>query len=398
MSIYLDHNATTPLRPEVWEAMRAVEFADEPAANPSSTHRRGLSAARALKAAREQLAEAIGAHPTDIVFTGGGSEAINQALKGVAWALPAKRGFVTTAIEHHAVLHSMDWLASQGARVTTLPVNLKCLVDPAAVAEAIGPDTALVSVMMVNNEVGAIEPVREIGAICRERGVLYHVDAVQALGKLPVNVEEIGCDLLSLSAHKLYGPKGVGALYIREGTPLAPLIHGGRQEAGLRAGTQNVAGIVGFGEAIRLAGAEREANWAHALEVREQFLRLPRELNAVRINGDPASVVPHCISLTLLYCDAMALSTNLSVRGICVSVGSACTSGDVIPSHVLKAMGLSDQAAFCTIRLTSGHDTTVEEAGAAIDAIIELAEMLREVTMPEDIGKCTEDCPCFLTA
>lgn len=399
MSIYLDHHATTPLRPEVWEAMQRVERGDELHTNPSSTHKAGLTAARAVKVAREQLAGSIGARPEEILFTGGGSEAINLAIKGVAWSRPSGRNhFVSTRIEHHAVLHTLQWLEGQGYPVTLAPVDLKCRVSPEAVAEAIRPETALVSVMLVNNEVGSIQPVAEIGRVCRERGVLLHVDAVQALGKLPVSVEELGCDLLSVSAHKVYGPKGVGALYVRPGTPLVPLIHGGRQESGLRAGTQNVAGIAGFGEAVRLADTDREASWQHALAIREQFLRLPRELNAVRINGDPANVVPHCVSLTLLYCDAMTLSTNLSVRGIYVSVGSACTSGDVIPSHVLTAMGLSDQAAFCTIRLTSGRDTRVEDAGHAIDVIQELAAMLREVTMPEDIGKCTEDCPCFLTA
>lgn len=399
MTAYLDNNATTPLRPEVWDAMARVEFGPEQTGNPSSTHRPGLAASRMVREAREVVARTIGADIEEIVFTGGGSEAINHALKGAVWASRKDRKhIVTTAVEHHAVLHAVEWLATQGCELTVVPVSLKCRVDPAAIAEAIRPDTALVSVMAVNNEVGTIQPVEEIGAICRERGVLYHVDAVQALGKLPLDVERIGCDLLSVSAHKLGGPKGVGALYIRKGTPLAPLIHGGRQESQRRGGTHNVAGIVGFGEATRLAEEERSAVLERWGELRGVLQRLPKELNAVRINSDPALTLPNCISATFLYCDGMALATNLSMRGIYVSTGAACSSGNVEPSHVLKAMGLSDLAAYCTIRFSLGYGTTRDECEEAVRVTKELVELLREVTMPEDIGRCTEDCPCFLTA
>lgn len=399
MGIYLDHNATTPLRPEVWEAMAAVEFGAPWTGNPSSVHEAGLGAFRRLAAAREQLAAGLGAQPGEIVFTGGGSEAINLALKGAAWARGADRPhFVSTRAEHHAVLHSLEWLQhAHGARVTLLPVDERCLLEPAAVAEAIEPDTVLVSVMMVNNETGAIQPVAEVGALCRERGVLLHVDAVQALGKLPVDVEEIGCDLLSCAAHKLGGPKGVGALYVREGTRLAPLVHGGPQEGQLRAGTQNVQGAVGFAEAVRLAEQEREGNRARWLELRTILHRPVDELDAVRLNSAPDVTVPNCVNLTFMYCDGMALATNLSARGVWVSTGSACTAGDLAPSHVLQAMGLSDLAALSSVRFSMGRATTREEVEQAAAITAETVARLRLLTAPEDIGKCGDDCPCFVT-
>ena len=397
MSIYLDHNATTPLRPEVWEAMAAVEFAVPWSANPSSVHEPGLAAYRRLAAAREQIAACLGAQPGEFVFTGGGSEAINLALKGARWACGADRPhLVSTRAEHHAVLHALEWLEGTGARVTLLPVDERCLVAPAAVAEAIAPDTVLVSVMMVNNETGAIQPVAEIGALCRERGALFHVDAVQAVGKLPVDVEEIGCDLLSCSAHKLGGPKGVGLLYVREGTRLAPLVHGGPQEGHLRAGTQNVQGAVGFAEALRLAEQEREENWAWWLELREVLHGLADELDAVRLNSAPEVTVPNCVNMTFMYCDGMALATNLSARGVWVATGSACTAGDLAPSHVLQAMGLSDTAALSSVRFSMGRTTTRAEVEQAAAVAGETVERLRLVTAPEDIGKCGDDCPCFV--
>lgn len=399
MTIYLDHNATTPLRREVWEAMAAVEFGDTPRANASSVHRLGLATRRHLTAAREVVAQVLGAAPGEIVFTGGGSEAINLALKGAVWASDRLHPhLVTTAVEHHAVHHALDWLATQGCAITRCPVDVTGRVAPQAVAEAITKDTLLVSVMLVNNEVGTIQPVAEIGALCRERGVLFHVDAVQGVGKLPVNVEAIQCDLLTLSAHKLQGPQGVGALYVRAGTPLAPLVHGGPQESRLRAGTENVAGMVGCAEALRLAEGEREDNLARWRELREILYRLPRELDAVRVNSHPDLTVPNCVNMTFMFCDSMALMMNLSMNGIMVSSGSACTAGDLKPSHVLKAMGLSDKAAYGAVRFSMGRQTTAEELEAAVAVTKEIVENLRLVTKPEDIGQCKDDCPCFLTA
>jgi cysteine desulfurase len=398
MSIYLDYNATTPLRPEVWEAMEAVERGPALQTNPSSTHKAGLAAAKTVKEAKASVASHLGAEPDEIVFTGGGSEAINLAIKGRVWdAGPKGAHVITSAVEHHAGLHACLWLQSQGVEVSVLPVGMDGRLDPAAVEEALRPETCLVSLMHVNNEIGTIQPVAEVGRICRDRGVAFHVDAVQALGKVPVNVQDIGCDLLSVSAHKLYGPKGTGALYVRRGTGIQPLIHGGRQEGGLRAGTQNVAGIAGMAEAVRLAEDEREEFWQRAWRHRERLHRLPEELNAVRFNGSSEHQVPHCVSVTFLFCDAMGLATNLSMRGIYVSTGSACSSGDVTPSHVLKAIGLSDQAAFGTLRFSTGRTTTEEELEKAVEATKEIVDMLREITMPEDIGVCDEDCPCFLT-
>ncbi len=396
--IYLDHNATTPLRPEVWEAMGQVEFGSEVSRNPSSLHQAGAVARRTLRGAREQLATALGAGPDEIVFTGGGSEAINLALKGAVWATDRERPhIITTRVEHHATLHALEWLATRGVEVTLLDVDATCRVDPEAVAAAIGPRTLLVSVMGVNNEVGAIQPVAAIGALCRERGVLLHVDAVQAVGRLPVDVDDMSCDLLSCSAHKLGGPKGVGALYVRRGTALTPLVHGGPQERGLRAGTENVAGIVGFSEALRLALAEREGNWERWRGLRELIYALPREMNAVRVNSHPDSTVPNCVNVTFMFCDGVSLVANLSARGVCVSTGSACTAGSLAPSHVLKAMGLSDLAAHGAIRFSMGTGTTHEELRQAVAMTRDIVERLRLITMPEDIGQCGDDCPCFVT-
>jgi len=398
MSIYLDSNATTPLRPEVWEAMGRVEFGPDMIRNPSSTHKAGLAAKRAMRAARERIAGALGAAPEEVLFTGGGSEAINLALKGAVWAAEGARTHViSTQVEHHAGVHALEWLETQGVEATLVPVDPTGRVDPEAVRAAFRPNTGLVSVMYVNNEVGTIQPVEEIGAVCREKGVPFHVDAVQAFGKLPVDVNRVQCDLLSCSAHKLGGPKGVGALYVRKGTALAPLVHGGPQEHHLRAGTENVQGIVGFGEAVRLALEEQEQNWAKWVELREELYRLPKELDAVRCNSHPDLTVPNCVNATFMYCDGMTLSTNLSSKGIYVSTGSACTAGDMNPSHVLTAMGLSDRAAHGAIRFSMNWATTREELTQTVDLTKQLVERLRLITMPEDIGKCGDDCPCYVT-
>jgi cysteine desulfurase len=398
MTIYLDHNATTPMRPEVWDAMASVEFGHELRGNPSSVHRVGVAKMRTMAGARHTVASILGAQDKEIVFSGGGSEAINLALQGAVRASGKPHPhLISTAVEHHAVLHALDCLASQGSAVTLCTVDVTGRVDPRAVADAITPDTLLVSVMFVNNEVGTIQPVQEIGAICRKRGVLFHIDAVQAMGKVPVNVSELQCDLLSFSAHKFSGPQGVGGLYVREGTPLAPLVHGGPQEWKLRAGTQNIAGIVGLAEALRLAEQEREGNLQRWRELREILYRLPRELDAVRVNSHPDLTLPNTVNMTFMYCDGMTLCMNLSMRGICVSTSSACTAGDLSPSHVLKAMGLSDMAAHGAVRFSMGRTTTAEEIEQTVEVTKEIVTNLRLVTHPDDIGKCKDDCPCFLT-
>lgn len=397
MIAYLDHNATTPLRPEVWEAMARVEFGEEMVRNPSSVHKAGITAHRVVAGAHEALAQAIGASPDEIIVTGGGSEAINLALKGTVWASERERPhIIASVVEHHAVLHALEWLQTQGVDVTLLPVDIRGQVAPEAVAEAIGPRTALVSLILVNNETGFIQDVEQIGALCRERSVPLHLDGVQALGKIPLDVDALPCDLMSCSAHKIGGPKGVGMLYARQGTALSPLVHGGPQERRLRAGTENVQGMVGFAEAVRLALEERDETWARWIELRETLYRLPREINVVRVNSDPGRSVPNCVNISFMFCDGMTLTTNLSARGVYASTGSACTAGDLAPSHVLKGMGLSDKAAHGAVRFSMGRGTTQEELEYAVETTRTLVKRLRLVTAPEDIGKCKDDCPCFL--
>ena len=399
MTIYLDHNATTPLRPEVWEAMARVEFGDEPRGNPSSVHKIGVNAARLLQQCRETVAGALGAEAGEVLFAGGGTEAINLALKGAVGASGREAPhLVSSPTEHHAVLHALSGLSgTRGCPVTLCPVDNRGLLDPGVLAAALRPDTLLVSVMHVNNEVGTIQPVSEIGRLCQERGLLFHVDAVQSAGKLPVKVADLHCDLLSLSAHKFGGPQGVGALFVRRGTPLAPLIQGGPQEAKLRAGTQNLAGIVGLATALELAEKERESRLQRWRELREILYRLPRELEAVRVNSHPNATLPNVVNMTFMYCDGMSLCMNLSLRGICVSTSSACTAGDLQPSHVLKAMGLSDRAAHGAVRFSMGRQTTAEELEETVAVAKKIVPQLRLLTRPEDIGKCKDDCPCFLT-
>ncbi len=383
MAVYLDNNATTPLRPEVWEAMARVEFGPDMLRNPSSLHQAGIAAHRAVTAARAQVAAALGASPDEVVFTGGGSEAINLALKGaVSASKVATPHVVSTTIEHHAVLHALDYLRPLGVDTTLVAVDSRGVVDPAAIADAIADRTTLVSVMHVNNETGAIQPVEEIGAICRERGVLFHVDAVQAVGKLVVDVQAIGCDLLSCSAHKLGGPKGVGALIVRAGTPLVPLVHGGSQERGLRAGTENVQGMVGFATAVALAEDERERNWAHWLSLRKTLYRLLDEIPNVRLNSDPDCTVPNCVNMSFAGCDGMNLAMNLSAKGVYVSTGSACTAGDIAPSHVLKALGLSDDEAKSAVRFSMGTATTPAHVERAVDATKAIVGRMRAVARP----------------
>jgi cysteine desulfurase len=396
MGIYLDHNATTPVRPEVVEAMRECWGMDSPLRNPSSVHKLGRQARARVAQARAAIAEALGAQPSEIVFTGGGSEAINLALKGVYFASEAARPhIVTTQIEHPAVLQTCRWLERRGCRVTYVPVDNQGMAYADEAIAAIGPDTILVSVMHANNEVGTIQPVCEIGAAARERGVPFHVDAVQTVGKVPVSVDELNCDLLSASAHKIHGPQGVGALYVREGTLLEPLIHGGGQERGLRAGTENVPGICGFAEAVRLALEEMDANRRRSLRHRAQLLRLLRELPAVHLNGHPTQVLPHTVSLSFMYIDGMALALNLSLRGIYVSNASACHSHSLEPSHVLLAMGLTERAAHGAVRFSLGASNTDEEIDTVVEEVLKLVAKLRIATAPEDIGQCKDDCPCF---
>jgi len=373
-AIYMDYNATTPLRAEVREAMSP--YLDEAFGNASSIHTFGRWAAKGLNRAREQVSEALGCRPEEVVFTGGGTEADNQAIKGVAYAYRGKGDhIITTQIEHHAVLHTCQYLEAQGFRVTYLPVDGYGIVDPDDVKEAITGRTILISVMHANNEVGTIQPLAEIGHIARENRVLFHTDAIQAFGKLPTRVDELGVDLLSLSAHKIYGPKGVGALYVRQGTRLDPLLHGGHHEHNRRAGTENVAGIVGLGQAAELALAEIEEEAGRLASLRERLWhRIVANVEGVRRNGHPTQALPNTLNVCFGYIEGESIVLGLDMKGIALSSGSACTAGALDPSHVLLAMGLEPGIAQGAIRFSLGRGNTAEQVDhvvAALQGIIE---------------------------
>jgi cysteine desulfurase len=395
--VYLDYNATTPVDPEVREAM--LPFLGEEFGNPSSVHPLGRRARRAVEQARQQVAELLNASdPSEIIFTSGATEANNMALLGATLFAGHKTGhIVTTQIEHPCVMGVCQFLERWGFRVTYLPVDRQCRVPPESVLDALTDDTLIVSVMLANNETGTVQPVAEIAQLVKERrpDVLVHTDAVQAIAKVPVDVQALGVDLLSISAHKFYGPKGIGALYIRSGTKLEPLLWGGHQEHGMRAGTENVAGIVGLGKAAEIARRDFEVVTQHLWRLREKFLRLIDELPMTRLNGHRQFTLPSTANVCLLGADALAVQANLSQRGVCVSVGSACSSGSLKPSHVLRAMGLSELAAFCSVRFSWGKFTTEDDIDYAVEQTKEVVTLLREITLPEEIGVCDENCPCF---
>ena len=371
MAIYLDHAATTPLRREVLDTM--LPYLTEHFGNPSSIHAAGRRARQGLDEARETVAALIGAKPREIVFTGSGSEADNLALKGAAWAASARgRHVITTAIEHKAVLQSCAVLERQGFDVTYLSPDALGRVEPGAVDEAITDRTVLVSVMAANNEVGTIQPITEIGNVCRGRGVLYHVDAIQATPFLPIDVDAWQADLLSLSAHKLYGPKGVGALFVRRGTALLPQVQGGAQERQRRAGTENVAGIVGFARAFALVAADGTARAdenARQSALRDRLLAGLTALGGVHATGHPTERLPNSASVVVDGVEGGDLVAALDLAGLQASTGSACTTGSVEPSHVLLALGLDEEVARGSLRLTTGRGTTEQEIASALDIL-----------------------------
>jgi len=385
--IYLDHAATTPVRPEALEAM--LPFFSERFGNPSTLYRLGQDARKALEDARETVAQVLGCRPSEVVFTGGGTEADNLAIKGVALALQPRGGghIVTTAIEHHAVLHPCHQLERMGFRVTYLPVDRHGWVDPDAVARAITEDTFLVSVMYANNEVGTVEPIPEIARAVRQRAqalgrpIYLHTDAVQAAGFLDLSVDRLGVDLLTLSAHKFYGPKGVGALYVRKGTPLTPLLAGGGQEGDRRSGTENVPGIVGMAVALRLAEEEREEAARHCARLRDRLqARLLERVEGVRVNGHPHHRLPNNLHLCVEGVEGEQLVMALDLQGICVSTGSACSTGSLEPSHVLTAMGYPPELARGSLRITLGRENTEEEMDRVADALADLIPRARALT------------------
>lgn len=377
--IYMDHAATTPVRPEVLEAM--LPFYSERFGNPSSIYSWGQEALQALDAARESVAGSLGAHPEEIIFTGSGSESANMALKGLAWQLASKGNhIITSSIEHHAVLDTAKWLEQQGFSVTYLPVDSEGMVSVDDLRQAIRDDTILVSVMHANNEIGTIQPIEALADVCRERSVVMHTDAVQSMGLLPLDVRELPVNLLTLSAHKFYGPKGVGALYVRKGTRLHPLIHGGGQERKRRAGTENVAGIVGLAKGLELAQAERETLVPRLEALRDRLIAGLATIPEVRLNGHRVHRLPNNVSFCFSYIEGEGLLLNLDMQGIAASSGSACTSGSLDPSHVLLALGLDHGTAHGSLRLSLGRTTTEADVDRVIEVMPGIVDRLRAMS------------------
>ncbi len=384
-TIYLDHAATTPLDPDVLAAM--LPYFTERYGNPSSIYRLGQESRAALDQARSSCARVLGCDPGEIIFTSGATESDNLALRGVAWGARlahtgggAKPHIVTTTIEHHAVLHTAQDLERQGFTATYVAPDSRGLIDPETIAAAVRPETCLISVMYANNESGAIQPVQEIGAVARDRGIPLHTDAVQAAGTLPLDVDALGVDLLSLSAHKFYGPKGVGLLYARRGTPLEIQQKGGGQEQGRRGGTENVPGIVGLGLALERADGWRDAYAEHCGRLRDRlahglFAAIPEAI----LNGpsDPWLRLPNNFNLTIPGIQGETLLLSLDVLGVAASAGSACTTGNTEPSHVLRAMGLSDDACRSALRFTVGRSNTEDQIDEAIDALVSSVDRAR---------------------
>lgn len=386
--IYLDNAATTKTAPKVVEAM--LPFFTEFYGNASTVYEFGAKSKEAVSAARETIANAIGAKGNEVYFTAGGSEADNWAIKATAEAYKDKgRHIITSKIEHHAVLHTCQWLEQNGFEVTYLDVDEFGVVKLEELKKAIRPDTILISIMFANNEIGTIEPVAEIGKIAKEHGVLFHTDAVQAFGQVPINVDELNIDMLSSSGHKLNGPKGIGFLYIRKGIKIRSFVHGGAQERKRRAGTENVPGIVGFGKAVELAVENMQARTQKERELREYLIgRVLKEIPYTRVNGDRTNRLPNNVNFCFQFVEGESLLIMLDMKGICGSSGSACTSGSLDPSHVLLAIGLPHEIAHGSLRLTLGEDTTKEDIDYTVEAIKEIVGQLREMSpLYEDFKK-----------
>ena len=378
--IYLDNAATTRTAQEVVDAM--LPYFTESYGNPSSIYELGQRSKEAITNAREEIARVIGAKTEEIYFTGGGSEADNWAIKAAYEAYKNKGNhIITTKIEHHAVLHTCQYLEKQGARVTYLDVDENGLVDLDQLQKAITPETILITIMFANNEIGTIEPVKEIGMIAREHGILFHTDAVQAFGQVPIDVDEMNIDMLSSSAHKINGPKGIGCLYIRKGVKIRSFVHGGAQERKRRAGTENVPGIVGYGVAARMAAETMEERTKKEKELRDYFIRrVLEEVPYVRLNGDLVKRLPNNANFSFQFIEGESLLIMLDMKGIAGSSGSACTSGSLDPSHVLLAIGLPHEIAHGSLRLTLGADTTKEDLDYTLEQIKEIVAKLRNLS------------------
>ena len=377
--VYMDNAATTPVSPAVLEKM--LPYFSECYGNANSIHSTGLDARKALNAARKKVAAALNCNPEEVYFTSGGSESDNWALKGVAFANRKKGNhIITSAIEHHAILHTCEWLEKQGFEITYVPVDADGLVNPADVEAAITDKTILISIMAANNEIGTIEPIEEIAKIAHAHHVLFHTDAVQAIGAIPVDVRAIGCDLLSLSGHKFHGPKGVGALYIKQGTRIDNLIHGGAQERGRRASTENVAGIVGMAEAIELATANIPEKAARISALRDQLIDGLTALPYMRLNGHRTKRLPGNVNVSVRFIEGESLLLRLDLAGVAASSGSACTSGSLDPSHVLLAIGLPHEIAHGSLRLSLSDTTTQEEVDYVLSVLPGIIEYLRDMS------------------
>jgi len=373
--VYLDHNASTPVHPEVVEAM--LPYFSERFGNPSSVHGFGREAREGLETAREQVAHFLRVGKDEVVFTSGGTESDNMAVKGVAMA--RRQGhIITSKIEHHAVLRAVETLESQGFAATYLDVDGYGMVDPDALRRAIRPDTILISIMHANSEIGTIQPARQLGAIAREHGVPFHMDAVQTFGKVPIDLDAFHIDMLSFSGHKIYGPKGVAGLYIRKGTKMVSIQHGGEHERRRRAGTENVAGIVGFGKAVEIRGRDMVEEGRRLTELRERLWEgLSRRIPEVRLNGHPTERVPGTCNVCFRHVESESIVLGLDLKGIGVSAGSACTSGNVEPSYVLVAMGVPVEWAMGAVRHSLGRGTTAQDIDYVVDSTEPLVAKLR---------------------
>jgi len=379
-TIYLDHAATTPVKPSVADAM--WPYMNNHFGNPSSIYRIARESRDAIETARAQVAKALGAEPDEVYFTSGGSESDNWAIKGVAFANRKKGNhIITSAIEHHAVLHTCQYLEKEGFSVTYLPVDRYGLVNPAELESAITDKTILISVMYANNEIGTIQPVAELGAVADKHKIPFHTDAVQAIGNVPIDTKKQNIDMLSLSAHKFYGPKGCGALYIRKGVRIENLIHGGGQERRRRAGTENIAGIVGMGKAIELATADIDGHNTRIAAMRDRLLKgILDSIPYARLNGHPKKRLPGNLNVSFEFIEGESMLLWLDDEGICGSTGSACTSGSLEPSHVLLAIGLPHEVAHGSLRLTLGDANTDEDVDRVLEVLPKVVEKLREMS------------------
>lgn len=386
--VYADNAATTQISDEVFEAM--LPWLKDGYGNPSSIYEKGRQAGHAIEDARAKVAAALGAQPKEVYFTGCGSESDNWALKGTMHKLAAKgkKHLITTAFEHHAILHSCAALEKEGFEVTYLPVGPLGLVTPEQVAQAIRPDTGLVSIMYANNEIGTIQPIPEIGKVCREKGVLFHTDAVQAVGNVPIDVEAQNIDMLSMSGHKIHAPKGVGAFYMKKGILLPSLIDGGEQERGRRAGTENVASIVGLGRAIELACADIPGKIAKVTPMRDRIIGELSKIPMSRLNGDRVRRLMGNVNMSFVGAEGEAILLGLDIRGICASSGSACTTGSLDPSHVLLSLGLCHEVAHGSLRITISDWTTEEDVDYIIASVKEVITKTRDMSpLWDDIQK-----------